>query len=173
MGQVLFRLATFLSQEAGQPIEILELGSSLGITTAYLAMADSRNRVTTMEGSSEVLRVAKGVWRALKIENIEWMEGNIDAILDRYAREKTDLVFIDANHTYEATLRYVNLLLPRLPEKGILVIDDIHHSPEMARAWNVVKADGRVTTTIDLWHAGLVFVDTHYLKRHYRVALAQ
>ena len=172
IGQTLFRIVHFLGQHEKHPLEILELGTSLGVTTAYLASVDSRNRVLTLEGSREVLRVAQGNWRALKLENIEWQEGNIDDTLYIYAREKLDVVFVDANHTYEATKRYVEYLLPRLTEKGVLIIDDIHYSPEMERAWNELKQDERVTTSIDLFHAGLLFVDPHYLKRHYRIILS-
>ena len=169
--QLLFRLALYLGEEAGRPLRILELGTSLGIGTAYLAAADSRNQVQTMEGSEAVLRVAQGVWRALRLENIQWVQGNIDETLYIYAREELDLVFVDANHTYEATKRYVDYLLPRMTEKGIIVVDDIHHSQEMERAWCELKQDKRVTTTMDLYHAGLLFVDPHYLKRHYRINL--
>ncbi|MBR1878991.1 MAG: class I SAM-dependent methyltransferase [Paludibacteraceae bacterium] len=169
MGQLLFRVVHFLGGELQRPLEILELGTSLGITTAYLASPASRNRVMTLEGSRAVLRVAQGVWKALKTENIEWGEGRIDDTLYKRAREKLDVVFMDANHTYEATLRYADYLLPRMTEKGIIVIDDIHYSPEMERAWEELKTDPRVTSTIDLYHVGMLFVDPHYLKRHYRV----
>ena len=169
--QLLFRLALYLSEEAKHPLEILELGTSLGIGTAYLAAADSRNHVLTLEGSEAVLRVAQGVWRALRLENIEWHTGNIDDTLFIYAREETGLAFVDANHTYEATKRYVDYLLPRMAEKGIIVVDDIHYSREMERAWNELKEDKRVTTSMDLYHVGLLFVDPHYLKRHYRILL--
>ena len=171
IGQLLFRIVNFLHEEEQRPLEILELGTSLGITTAYLASADSRNRVTTLEGSGAVLQVAQGVWKMLKTENIEWYEGNIDDTLYERAREKIDLAYLDANHTYEATIRYAHYLLPRLTEKGILVIDDIHYSEGMERAWTELKADPRVTTSMDLYHCGLLFVDPHYLKRHYRIRI--
>jgi predicted O-methyltransferase YrrM len=167
MGQLLFRILNFMGQEQKRPLEILELGTSLGVTTAYLASTDSRNRVLTMEGSEAVLKVAQGVWRALRLENIEWQAGNIDDTLYKHAREKLDLAYVDANHTYEATMRYVDFLLPRMTEKGIIAIDDIHYSEEMERAWRELKQDPRVTTTMDLYHMGLIFVDPHYLKRHY------
>ncbi|MBQ7631396.1 MAG: class I SAM-dependent methyltransferase [Paludibacteraceae bacterium] len=169
MGELLFRLALHLGHEAGRPIEILELGTSLGITTAYLASADSRNRVMTLEGSAAIAKVAQGVWRQLILENIECVVGNIDDTLYKCAREKLDLVFVDANHTYEATMRYVNFLLPRMQENGILIVDDIYHSPQMTLAWEAIKADERVTSTMDIWHAGLVFVAPHYLKKHFRI----
>ena len=125
----------------------------------------------TLEGSGEVLKVAQGVWRVLKLENIEWHEGNIDDTLYKHAREKIDVAYVDANHTYEATMRYVRYLLPRLEEKGIIVLDDIHYSEGMERAWTELKADPRVTTTMDMYHCGILFVDPHYLKRHYRIRI--
>ena len=171
IGQLLFRLATFMAEHEKHPLEILELGTSLGITTSYLASADSKNHVTTLEGSEAVLNVAQGVWRALKLENISWQQGNIDDTLYLYAREKLDMAYVDANHTYEATLRYADYLLPRINENGMLVIDDIHYSEEMERAWRELKADPRVTTSMDLYHVGILFVNPCFLKRHYRIRL--
>ena len=173
VGQVLFRIVAWLGQQDNEhkPLNILELGTSLGITTAYLAAPNSQNNVLTLEGSGEVLNVAKGVWRALKLENIEWKEGNIDDTLFKCAREEINLAYVDANHTYEATMRYVNFLLPRMTEKGIIVIDDIHHSEDMDRAWKALKADELVTTSMDLFHIGLLFMDPHYLERPYLIRL--
>ncbi|MBR6065847.1 MAG: class I SAM-dependent methyltransferase [Paludibacteraceae bacterium] len=186
VGQVLFRIVNFLHEEEKRPLNILELGTSLGINTAYLASPDSRNKVVTMEGSEAVLRVAQGVWKMLKLENIEWIQGNIDDTLyniysvqnsdvsvqsSEAKDERIDLAYVDANHTYEATMRYADFLLNRLTEKGILVLDDIHYSEQMERAWSELKADPRVTTSMDLYHVGLLFVDTHYLKRHYRIRI--
>ena len=68
-------------------------------------------------------------------------------------------------------MRYVNFLLPRMNEKGVIVIDDIHHSESMEQAWQALKTDARVTTSMDLYHVGLLFLDPHYLKRHYIIKL--
>lgn len=171
VGQALFRLVNWMGMQEKRPLQILELGTSLGVTTAYLAAADSRNRVVTLEGSAAVLNVAKGVWRALKLENIEWKEGNIDDTLYIYAREKWDVGYVDANHTYEATMRYVNTLLPVMQEKGVIILDDIHYSARMEQAWKELKEDKRITTSMDLYHVGLLFIDPHYLKRNYTIRL--
>ena len=171
VAQTLFRIINFIGGHEKRPLEILELGTSLGVTTSYLAMANTKNHVMTMEGSGEVLKIAKGVWRALKIENIEWQEGAIDNTLYKCAREKLDFVYLDANHTFDATMRYTDFLLPRMSEKGVVAIDDIHYSQEMERAWEHLKQDKRVTTSMDLYHIGLLFLDKHYLKRHYRIYL--
>lgn len=179
VGQLLFRLVNWVGEHEKRPLKIVELGTSFGITTAYLASADSRNAVQTYEGSGEVLKVAQGVWRALKLENIRWIEGNIDqtllnldhSLLLNTAPARVDIAYVDANHTYEATMRYADFLLERLNQKGVLAIDDIHYSEEMERAWNELKTDPRVTTTMDLYHLGLIFVDSHYLKRHYKIRI--
>lgn len=195
MGQVLFRLVNWMGQQAHRPLEILELGTSLGITTAYLASPDSRNRVTTLEGSGALLRIAQNVWKNLHLENIAWIEGPIDHTLLEYAHARTgahakpttsipplnssslsadhplDIAYIDANHTYEPTMRYAALLLPLLSEKGVLIIDDIHYSESMEQAWRDLKNLPSVTTSMDLYHMGLLFVDPHYLRRHYRIRI--
>ncbi len=176
IARTLFRIVNWMTGREKRPLNIIELGTSLGITTAYLAAADSRNQVLTFEGSGELLKIAQGIWRALKMENIEWREGPIDGTLLSFAHAPAeytpiDLAFVDANHTYEATVRYADVLLPMLAEKGVLVIDDIHYSEPMERAWEELKNDPRVTTSMDLYHAGLLFVDPHYLKRHYGIRI--
>ena len=80
-----------------------------------------------------------------------------------------DIVYIDANHTYDATLRYYEALQSRSHDKTIIVIDDIHHNPEMERAWQTIQRRDEVTTTMDFFDFGLVFFDPHYLRKNYRL----
>lgn len=188
VGKLLFRLVTFLGEEAKRErgerregerqtsedgLRIVELGTSLGVTTAYLAMADTRNSVTTYEGSEAVAAVAEENWKRLGISNIRVVRGNIDDTLggDNGGVEKVDLAYLDANHTYEATLRYFDALAKIVGEKSLFVIDDIYYSEEMTAAWEAIKAREDVTSTMDLYHVGLVFFDKHYLKRHYKIRI--
>lgn len=171
--QLLFRLVNFLFHEKGAPLYIVELGTSLGLTTAYLAAVDRRNRVVTYEGSSTIADVAKQQWRILGLDNITCIEGNIDDTLFNSARvkenDKVDFIFLDANHSYEATLRYFEQLLSVVGEKTMMVIDDIHSSPDMDRAWWRIKHHEWVTSSFDLFDFGILFFDEHYLRRHYRL----
>ena len=177
IGQLLFRIVSFLGHDEQRPLTVVELGTSLGITTAYLAAPDSRNIVTSFEGAAELVEMAKLNASKLHLSNIRWMEGNIDEELPKYItgaharEEKLDLVFIDANHTYEATMRYFKELLSLVREKTIIAIDDIHYSPEMNKAWREIQTLPEVTTTIDLFHIGLVFFDKHYINRHYKLKI--
>ena len=177
IGQLLFRLVNYLSEEADRPLQIVELGTSLGITTAYLAAPSKRNHVTTFEGAKEIAEMAKLNWEKLGLTNIDLVVGLLDSSLrvrfgyDEHRQQLVDLVYIDANHTYEATMRYVKHFLPFVHEKSIIVLDDIHYSREMERAWQEIKTLPEVTTTMDLYHIGLLFFDPHYIHKHYKIRL--
>ena len=177
--QMLARLAGWLgdkktetgNQKGGSALTIVELGTSLGITTAYLAAMDSRNRVITYEGCPAVAEIAKENWEKLGLKHVECRVGEIDAARLDVELSLVDLVFIDANHAYAYTREYFNVLANKVHEKSVVVIDDIHHSAEMERAWKDICADERVTSTIDLYQMGLVFFDKHYWRRNYKMRL--
>ena len=120
-GKLLFRLVN-----AYQPKTIIELGTSLGITTAYMASPFKGNRVITMEGCPEVANLAATNFDRLKLSNIEIVIGNFNSTLPDTIRElKTvDFVFFDGNHQLEPTLSYFEQLLPLADENSIFVIDD-------------------------------------------------
>ena len=152
-------------------LTIVELGTSLGVTTAYMAAVDSRNKVITYEGCEAVAEIAKENWQSLGLNNITCHVGEID--VERLAKElqKVDVAFIDANHTYASTRAYFNMLATKVHAKSVLVVDDIHYNEEMGKAWEEICVDDRVTTTMDLYQMGLVFFDTNYWKKHYRMRI--
>ena len=118
-------------------LTIVELGTSLGVTTAYLAAMDSRNKVVTYEGCPAVAEVARANWEKLGLSNIACVVGEITVDSLQLAVDRLsgiDLAFIDANHTYEATLTYFNALASRVHEKSVVVVDDIHYNEDMEKA---------------------------------------
>ena len=152
----------------GSGLIIVELGTSLGVTTAYMAAMDKRNKVITYEGCPAVAEIAKENWEALGLKNIDCRVGEITAeILDRDL-ERVDVAFIDAHHTYAGTRAYFNVLAEKVHRKSVMIVDDIHYNKEMEQAWREICADERVTSTMDLYQMGLVFFDKDYWKRHYR-----
>ena len=171
--QMLYRLVNWLGMQLGKErgLQIVELGTSLGITTAYLAAVDSRDRVITYEGCASVSAVAKEIWDGLGLTNIECRVGALDVELLDHDIDRVDVVFIDANHTYASTREYFNVLAKKVHDKSVIVVDDIHYSPEMERAWREICSDSRVTSTMDLYQMGLVFFDPHYWRRNYTMRL--
>ena len=152
--QLIFRIVNYYAAK-----NILELGTSLGITTSYLASANEQTFVYTMEGSNEIAGVAKANFEKMQLKNITTIVGNFDDTLPQFlASENTlDFVFVDGNHRKEPTLRYFNSLLPKIHEHSILIFDDIHWSEEMEAAWKEIQKHPQVMVTIDLFFIGLVF----------------
>ena len=153
-GQLFFRLVNYF-----QPKTIFELGTSLGITTAYMASAKTDAKVTTLEGATAVANVANNNFIGLGLNNIKIVEGNFDDTLPTLLQKTAmvDFAFVDGNHRKQPTLNYFNQLLQKAGEHSVLVFDDIHWSADMDEAWEVIKQHPSVTLTIDLFFIGLVF----------------
>jgi len=172
--QLLARLVYYMSgqeyvMDRTRPLHILELGTSLGLTTAYLALADKKNQVVTFEGSDEIAAMAQLNWNKLGVKNIEQVLGPIDDTLYKYTRanNKLDFVLMDANHTAEATLRYFQWMAPLMDSDGVLVVDDIRYSRDMYNAWKTITKHKQVTATMDLGQMGLVFFCPQLQQRTY------
>jgi predicted O-methyltransferase YrrM len=150
--QLLFRVVHFFKAK-----EILELGTSLGITTSYLASANKEAKVTTLEGAASVAALAQQTFYELQLHNIEIITGNFDETLATASNKQYDFIFIDGNHRKEPTLRYFQQLLSCVHNNSVIVFDDIHWSKEMEEAWEEIKNHSSVTLTVDLFFIGLVF----------------
>jgi len=152
--QLLYRMARFY-----QPESIIELGTSLGITTSYLARSCPHAKVITMEGSHEIATIAAENFRKLGLKNIEIVQGDFAKTLDPVLTgiEEIDFVFIDGNHREEATIEYFRKFLQHSHENTIMVFDDIHWSQGMENAWKQISEHDDVTLSIDLFFIGIVF----------------
>lgn len=165
--QLIFRIVNYYS-----PGNILELGTSLGITTSYLASANDKARVNTMEGSGEIAAIAKSNFEKMQLKNIEIVVGNFDDTLPAFLATENilDFVFVDGNHRHEPTMRYFKQLLPKMHENSILIFDDIHWSKEMEAAWEEIQQHPQVMVTIDLFFIGLVFFrKENIVKQHFSI----
>jgi predicted O-methyltransferase YrrM len=147
---------------------IVELGTSLGINTSYLSRAKAEAQVFTFEADSNAIRIAKEVNNGN--ENIKFITGDIAKTLPELLLkldQKVDLVYADANHTYEASIQYFNFILPYLNSNSIYIMDDIHWSKGMKKAWMELKESDTVTFSIDLFDAGILFFNPDFEKQHY------
>jgi len=153
-GQLLYRIVKYY-----QPKNIIELGTSFGVTSSYLAAADRNAKLFTIEGSPAIAGIARETFRQIGLDNIELTEGNFDKLLPASLARlgRIDLAFVDGNHRKEPTLDYFNQLLPYCNAKTILIFDDIHWSTGMEAAWQEIQQHPRVTLTIDLFFMSFVF----------------
>jgi predicted O-methyltransferase YrrM len=147
---------------------VVELGTSLGITSLYLAQ-EELCQVTTFEGSHASANVALTNFEYFDKKNIELIEGEIQSTLSEFVQHpaKINFVLMDANHRYEPTLHYFELMMRRLDEKSIVVIDDIHWSKEMERAWDELRNSQLVYGSVDLFRCGILFFDPALNGQHF------
>lgn len=153
-----------------QPATILELGTSLGITTAYLAKGNEQGKVFTCEGSASIAAIAQKNFATLQIKNIGLIQGDFAKTLQPLLQQsgKIGLAFIDGNHRKEPTLEYFSELLNFSTASTILIFDDIHWSEEMEAAWEQIKSHPPVMLTIDLFFIGLVLINPDFkVKQHF------
>jgi len=166
--QLFFRLINYFAFK-----NVLELGTSLGITTLYLSTASSSIRCKTIEGCPEILAVANDNFHKMNIQNIETKLGNIDEILLNTLNDsdKLDFIFIDANHKFPNAYNYFEMCLSKIHDNSVIVVDDIYWSNDMEKVWKLIKNHPLVQTTFDLFHIGIVFFNPDLHKNHYKMCV--
>ncbi len=147
---------------------VYELGTSIGITTLYLSEKKDCH-VFTFEGNEELADFARQLFDETGRKNIRIIKGNIDERLPEILASEPppDLIYIDANHRYDPTLRYVRQAISAASDQLICVIGDIYWSPEMTRAWQDIKKLEEVTVSADLFDVGVLFFKKELTKEHY------
>jgi predicted O-methyltransferase YrrM len=130
----------------------------LGISTAAMSLS-TLSKIFTIEGSSELALVAKDNFKKLGLNNIEQYIGPFEEHLPNlFSKIKLPFfAFIDGNHRYESTLKYFEMISNKADNQSIVVIDDIHWSEEMEKAWDEICKNPKVAISIDLYRMGIVF----------------
>lgn len=165
-GELIARIANWVKAKT-----ILELGTCMGIGTLYLALADKRAEVYTIEGCESYLNKAKEHFNIMQIENIKGFCGNFEDVLPRILEttEQLDLIYLDGNHQEEPTINYFNEVLTKCHDNSVIVLDDIYWSKGMTNAWNRIVEHEKVTLSFDFFDLGVVFVSPKLQKEHFKV----
>ncbi len=147
---------------------ILELGTNLGLTTAYLASAKSCRRIISLEGDPGLAGLARQHLESLKLQ-AEVLTGSFEELLQPALENLSgiDLAYIDGNHRKKPTLEYFHTFLPYLENHSVIAIGDIHWSSEMEDAWSAIKDHPAVTVTVDIFYVGLVFFRKELSREHF------
>jgi predicted O-methyltransferase YrrM len=153
LGQTLFNIVRI-----SKPRSILELGTSLGISTLYQAGAAPLAKFITIEGCPETARVAANNLRNLGMNTIEVKTGSFEAKLPESLQQlkSLDLLYIDGDHKKNRTLSYYNTCLPYANDYSVFIIADIHWSSEMEQVWETIKGHPEVSISIDLFDFGVL-----------------
>ncbi len=148
----MFHLAKFLDAK-----RVVEIGTSLGISTAYLGSAIPNGTVTSLEGDPSVATLANQNLKELALSNVEIHVGEFSSLFKSIAfNDPIDLLFLDGNHQKTATIDYFNFFLAKMNPEGIIMVDDIYWSKGMSEAWHELKKHPSVKFAVDFYDYGIL-----------------
>ena len=152
-----------------RPKNVLEIGTSLGVSAAYLAAANQESQIVTLEGNPSSAAKAEALFAELDFSNVTVKLGEFGSTLTPTLEQlkRVDCAFIDGNHRKQATIDYYNLIKKYTTNKSFLIIDDIYWSHGMNSAWQHIQSDPDVAFSIDLFRMGVVFFDKTIMPRQH------
>jgi len=160
--QFLYKLANFMKSE-----NIIELGTSMGISSLYLSAYSNKVKLISLEGSKNILELANKNFTVFNKKNISTLLGHFDQTLPKALMQidKLDMVYIDGNHAKAPTLNYFNACLPKVYDQTVLIFDDIYWSKGMTEAWEIIKSNPTVRLSLDMYYFGIVFFNSDIKKK--------
>lgn len=166
-GKILYSLVRYF------PVtNVLEIGTGIGVSTLYMAMANPSATILSVEGSPQKAQFASELFRRFGLKQIKVWTGEFNDVLPSVLKSndrQLDLVFIDGNHREHSTIKYFEMIMPYLHNDSLIVFDDIHWSKGMSDAWETIKKHDRVKVTIDLFRLGIVFVKNELSKQNFMI----
>lgn len=152
--ELYFKLINFTNSQY-----IVELGTSIGLNTLYLAKSNSKSTIYTLEGCPELAKFSKQLFEEYEAKNIHLINDTFEKAFPKLLNEipKLDFLYVDGNHNYESTIHYFKLGLAKKHNHSVFVFDDINWNDEMKKAWEEIKNHPEVTLSLDLFSVGIVF----------------
>lgn len=160
---LLSRLAAFIDAR-----NMLELGTSVGLNAAALAISNDQAQLLSIDSNTELIDIAKSITKELEIENLSLNCSTVDQFfIEMKDGIPFDFVFMDANHTYEATLKYYIECQKHLSDRAVVVLDDINWSAGMRKAWEEILSASQDRLCIENFQFGMVFSPAYNVSGHY------
>ena len=166
VGSLLFRITRW-----SRPDMILELGTGLGVSALYLASGHPEVPLHSFEGNTERAAFAAQLFCRSHLERISIHWGDLDQKLDDFLPQMEGKIvsFVDANHRYDPTIRYVKVLVEKAGDESVIIMDDIYWSKGMFKAWKEVISWPEVRISIDLFHMGILLLRKDLQKSNVKI----
>ena len=150
-GEYQGRLLSLISK-IKQPKKILEIGTFTGYATLCLAEGlETSGKIYTIDKNEELIKIQNKYFLKSKYhKNIIQYTGDALEIIPKI-NSKFDLIFLDADK--ENYNKYLEIIIPKLNKKGILISDNVlWHGKVLSNKNNQDK----VTKRIDTFNKNLV-----------------
>ncbi len=159
--EILFRTIHFY-----KPQFILELGTSLGITTMYAAAAALNRNIYTIESEPSIANAAKQHFNLLRFNNIENIVGDYEKAFDNelLTEKKIDclILSLQTGWSKETLEKYMS----KLHESSLVIITGIAKASKQ-EIWHFIQQHKRITLTIHLYDLGIAFCNTNVLEKQH------
>lgn len=162
--QLLFRIVEFY-----KPSYILEVGSSLGITTAYLATPNQNNLLYSIDTNEHLALLAQQTLKQFNLDNVTILTADNYSLntLANYERKYGLILF---NISPEDSLDIFTTLETLINEESIVVVTGINKNLNNKLSWEKIKEQRTITMSIELFEMGFLFFRKEILKKqHFKV----
>lgn len=152
-----------------RPNLMLELGTSIGTGAIHLKSGNPEGHLITVEGCDAILSRACKQFDTWNLHGITTICSSFEAFVQLPAIGKYDLIFLDGNHSGEATANYIEVLFKHSHANTAFILDDIRWSNEMWDCWKNLVADPRFHVSIDLGRMGILWRREEQTKEHFTI----
>ena len=154
------KLLTALLTQYHAP-SVLELGTCLGTSAAYIGAGLDSGHLTTVEAGEPQVEIARETIAELGLEERVTVQHGLfqDVLLEDGTVPNFDVAFLDGHHQKDATLEYFDALYEFANGGAVIVFDDVNgYSEGMDEAWDEIRTDLRVDLSVSTNRVGLAVV---------------
>jgi predicted O-methyltransferase YrrM len=143
------------------PSTIIELGTSTGISTQYLAFACIYGSVISVEGEKILANIANETIKKNGLKNVEIINKTFKEALPELMSSSNYplLIFIDGDHNYEATKNYFRIIENMAKDKILIIIDDIYYNKGIEKAWEEIILSDSVIMYRIFFKMGIILIN--------------
>lgn len=165
-GALLFRLTNHFKSK-----QILQLGTSMGISTLYLTSCAPDIRCIALENIPAFASIARTVFEKAARNPVDLRTGSLRELLPQALKdmEKIDFLFFNTLSEPENNDWLFETCLKKAGEETVFVFEGIRSNRQMRMFWQNVCRRPEVTVTIDLYSMGIVFFNKRLHKKDYIV----
>lgn len=163
-GALLFKLTNYF-----KPRHILQIGTSMGLSTLYLTSYAAGIHCIALEETPEFALIAQSTFEKGARNPIDLRIGNYTESLPKALKdlERLDFVFFNIIDNQQSDSALFDECIKHIHTDSVFVIKGIRTSANMRYLWKEICAHPEVTVSIDLFSLGIVFFNKKLYKRNY------
>lgn len=121
-----------------KPATVVEVGTASGYSASWILAGLNQNEMGHLWTVDPAIP-NPAIWSevGVPLERLTFINGLLREVLDQLPPQ-INLLFHDAGHSFDEVIGDIEILLPRIPVQGIILIHDVRHYPQMGEklaAW--------------------------------------